>query len=314
MADRAREPHREQEGGPWLSIGALSRATGIPVETLRTWEHRYGFPKPDRKPSGHRVYPLSSVQRLQRIAAALAHGHRPAQVVGASDDQLDQLLEVVSGEGSADAQPAAQRAPTELSELLEVIESFDADRLTRVLLADWARLDPIAFIEQRIGPLLGAVGDAWAAGRLGVRHEHFLSERVGDLLRMLRLRLEERARGPRFVLATLPGEIHELGLQMAGVALASAGCTVVYLGPDVPNGEIAEICEEVEARVVAVSISSATRGPASIANLRRLRELLPASLELIVGGDGAPPAQAGYTVIPSFAALRDFALKLDRRG
>jgi hypothetical protein len=39
-----------------ISIGALSRATGIPVETLRTWEARYGFPIPERKRSGHRVY------------------------------------------------------------------------------------------------------------------------------------------------------------------------------------------------------------------------------------------------------------------
>ena len=52
---------------PKLSIGALARATGIAVETLRTWESRYGFPAPERKPSGHRVYPVSSIARLRRI-------------------------------------------------------------------------------------------------------------------------------------------------------------------------------------------------------------------------------------------------------
>ena len=36
--------HREDDVGARLSIGALSRATGIAVETLRTWESRYGFP------------------------------------------------------------------------------------------------------------------------------------------------------------------------------------------------------------------------------------------------------------------------------
>jgi DNA-binding transcriptional regulator YiaG len=29
-----------------LSIGTLSSATGVPVDTLRTWERRYGFPAP----------------------------------------------------------------------------------------------------------------------------------------------------------------------------------------------------------------------------------------------------------------------------
>ena len=61
---------RGDEAGARLSIGALSRATGIPVETLRTWESRYGYPVPERRPSGHRVYPLESVPRLRRIAEA----------------------------------------------------------------------------------------------------------------------------------------------------------------------------------------------------------------------------------------------------
>ncbi len=40
----------------FVSIGGLSRATGVPIETLRTWELRYGFPKSVRKPSGHRLF------------------------------------------------------------------------------------------------------------------------------------------------------------------------------------------------------------------------------------------------------------------
>jgi len=86
--------------GGRLSIGALARATGVPVETLRTWESRYGYPVPERKPSGHRVYPLSSVPRLRRIAQALARGHRAGEVVPASEADLAALL-------STTAPPAA---------------------------------------------------------------------------------------------------------------------------------------------------------------------------------------------------------------
>jgi DICT domain-containing protein len=39
-----------------LSIGELSRQTGVPVATLRSWEERYGFPWPERLPGGHRRY------------------------------------------------------------------------------------------------------------------------------------------------------------------------------------------------------------------------------------------------------------------
>src|SRR5512145_741358 len=85
------EPRPDSKGAR-LSIGALSRATGIPVETLRTWESRYGFPVPERRPSGHRVYALSTVPRLRRISEALARGHRAGQVVPVPDADLRRLL------------------------------------------------------------------------------------------------------------------------------------------------------------------------------------------------------------------------------
>src|SRR5262249_58469507 len=79
--------------GGMLSIGALARATSIRVETLRTWERRYGYPVPERKPSGHRVYPVASVSRLRPIAPALASGHRPSEVAAASEAALRALLD-----------------------------------------------------------------------------------------------------------------------------------------------------------------------------------------------------------------------------
>ena len=88
---------RAVPGEARLSIGALARATGIPVETLRTWESRYGYPIPERRPSGHRVYAVSIVARLRRIGEALARGHRAAQVVAASDVHLAALLDATQG-------------------------------------------------------------------------------------------------------------------------------------------------------------------------------------------------------------------------
>jgi hypothetical protein len=75
-----------------LSIGALSAATGVPVETIRSWERRYGFPVAERKPSGHRVYPLSVVPRVQLISKALARGLRAAEVVSAPESALESFL------------------------------------------------------------------------------------------------------------------------------------------------------------------------------------------------------------------------------
>jgi methanogenic corrinoid protein MtbC1 len=289
--------------GARLSIGALSRATGIPVETLRTWESRYGYPVPERRPSGHRVYPIESVPRLRRIAEALSRGHRAGQVVMASDADLSALLQAMPGPGSAQAAREPLSQPVDVHELLSLVERFDADRLTRILLGDWARLGPLPFLETRVAPVVRAVGDAWEAGHLEVRHEHFVSERIADLLRSLRLPFEERASGPLVVLGCLPGELHGLGLQMAALTLAAAGCRTLYLGTDLPVAQTATLARDLAAAAVGVSISRANAGAASNAQARRLRELLPRRVQLLLGGDGAPRSLIGAQVIRDLGEL-----------
>lgn len=293
MPDRERD-----ESNARLSIGALSRAAGIPVETLRTWESRYGFPVPERRPSGHRLYPVSVVPRLRRIAEALAGGHRARQVVPASDADLRQLM------GAPRPGPAALPArASDVAQLMTLVEAFAADRLTLALLGASARLSPLAFVETIAAPLLRAVGEAWAAGKLEVRHEHFVSERLGDVLRSLRLPLEESSTGPLVVLSTLPGESHALGLQMAAVVLASAGCRVLYLGAETPLPEMVTLTRDLGARALALSVSASSPRAGTATRVRKLRGMLPRRTALLVGGAGAPGGAPGVHVFPDLRAL-----------
>ena len=293
----------DEDDGARLSIGALSRATGIAVETLRTWETRYGFPVPERKASGHRVYTVSAVPRLRRISQALQLGHRAGQVVGASDEALVHLLETSASPVRDLASLSATSLPAEdLPGMMRLVKAFDGEHLVRQFLADWARMGPVEFLESRIAPLIRAVGEGWANETLEIRHEHFISERIGDLLRSLRLPLEERATGPLVAFATLPGEGHGLGLQMSALVLAAAGCRVLYVGTEVPIPQIASLARDLSARAVAVSVSSATKGTTSASALRKLREALPRRVLLVAGGDGAPPSRRGIEAVQT---LRD---------
>ena len=292
-----------------LSIGALSRATGIPPETLRTWEQRYGFPLPERKPSGHRVYPVTSVPRLRRIAEALARGHRAREAVSASENALSTLLTVGPVE-IATPPRSAEKEVAEVAELLRFVETFNAERLTRSLLTDWKRLAPLEFLQTRIAPLIRAVGEEWAAARLEIRHERFLSERVSDVLRSLRLPFEEKATGPLVVCASLPGEEHGLGLQMVALLLAVVGCRLLFLGTEVPPTQIASLARELNARTVAVSVSSANRGEPMTGQITFLRSLLPRRVTLLVGGEGAPGPQPGLKILYDLAEVEEWGRHL----
>lgn len=302
-----RSETRDAEGK--LSIGALSRATGIPPETLRTWEQRYGYPVPERKPSGHRVYAMSSVPRLRRIAEALSRGHRAREAVSASEHALSSLLMVGPVE-TAPRQGSSEHKTEDVGDLLHFVERFDAQNLTRSLVRDWKRMSQLGFLKSRIVPLIYAVGEEWAAARLEIRHERFLSERVGDFLRSVRLPLEEKANGPLIVCVSLPGEEHSLGLQMVALLLTEAGCRPLFLGTEVPPTQVASLTRDLNARAVAVSVSIANRGEPMAGQITFLRSLLSRKVTLLVGGAGAPGAQPGLKIVQDLAELQEWGRHL----
>ncbi len=57
-----------------LSIGELSRRTGVGVSTLRAWERRHGFPVAQRLVSGHRRYVNSDVDAVLAVVAERRSG------------------------------------------------------------------------------------------------------------------------------------------------------------------------------------------------------------------------------------------------
>jgi DNA-binding transcriptional MerR regulator/methylmalonyl-CoA mutase cobalamin-binding subunit len=296
----------------------VSRATGLSPDTLRAWQKRYGFPVPQRKPSGHRLYSSADVRRLRRISEAIARGHRPGNLVRLSEHGLQSLL-------ASSRRPDPRAASAELSRplrpLMPLVQAHDGRRLAAALLADAAALGPLEFLRRRVAPLVEEVGEAWARGAIGVHHEHLFSERIEDVLRSVRLPLERAghqafgraASRPAVLLATLPGETHALGLQMAALAVAASGGAPVVLGADTPVADIAAAARARRCAAVAISISISTGGPGSRDLLASLRAALPAGVLLFVGGLGArrshPPG--GCVILEDFDALAAWMRRLD---
>lgn len=57
-----------------MSISQLSEHLGITTHALRIWEHRYGWPRPERQPNGYRCYPQTLVVVLERVRDELSRG------------------------------------------------------------------------------------------------------------------------------------------------------------------------------------------------------------------------------------------------
>src|SRR5829696_5051755 len=55
--------------GQLLSVREVAEETGLAAGTIRMWEQRYGFPDPQRTPSGYRQYRSGDVEALRRVQA-----------------------------------------------------------------------------------------------------------------------------------------------------------------------------------------------------------------------------------------------------
>ena len=271
-----------QDDGPLYSIGEAARAAGMTPQALRMWEERYGRPQAVRLPSGHRRYTDEQVRWLRRMAEAIARGHRPAAIVHKSDEELVDLL---------DASQAAEELGKGPRLMIDWLKAYGADQIRAWLEARWNPDDYLPFLEEEIAPLLRAVGRSWSDGELDVRHEHFLSELLEDELRRRRGEFQRTAGSPTILLATLPGELHGIGLQMAALAAAAHGLHVRVLGVNSPVDSIVRSATDLRADVVAISVSSGHGGPDTDRTLVALRKSLPSQIRLVAGGLGIRPGR-----------------------
>jgi len=292
---------------PRLSIGAVAKATGFSPDTLRIWQKRYGFPVPQRKPSGHRLYSVADVRRLRRISEALARGHRPGQVVALAEPRLESLL--TDRTFSVAAGPARLAG---LKSLMDLVRGHRGEELTAALLAEAASLGPLDFLRLRVIPMINEVGDGWSRGELGIHHEHSFSQCLEDVLRAVRLPFERDPAGSRILLAALSGETHGLGLQMAAFLAAFAGLATLVLGVDTPVSEILSAFKARRPTAIGVSISVSTAGPESRKQLEQLRRAIPAAVPILVGGAGArrshPPG--GCVIVDDLQGMHDWMRRL----
>src|SRR5450755_4352711 len=94
-------------------IAAVSKLTGIGLDTLRAWERRYNAVTPMRAGRG-RLYSENDVQRLRLLRHAVENGHQIGKAVLLTHSQLLQL-----------AEEPAPREESHADGIVHAIERFD---------------------------------------------------------------------------------------------------------------------------------------------------------------------------------------------
>jgi DNA-binding transcriptional MerR regulator/methylmalonyl-CoA mutase cobalamin-binding subunit len=299
---------------PEMSISTVERDTGLGKDTLRVWERRYGFPQPARDHNGERVYPAEQVERLRLIKRLIDQGHRPGKLFAASETELAALCSPCVAIKECDPEPAEKL----VRQTMRLVKAHDVPALRQALSQAMMRMGLQSFVLDVVVPLNQAVGEAWMNGEFAVFEEHLYTEQMKSLLRQAIGSLPPGGGQPRILLTTVPEEQHVLGLLMAEVLLVLDGATCISLGTQTPLFDIQMAALAHRADIVAVSFSGAFPLRQVLPLLSQLRQLLPAPVELWVGGAGAQRAAApcGISMLASLQAAVDAlaAWRKNRRG
>jgi len=264
-----------------FSIGLVSRETGISIATLRKWEERYGFPMPQRTDGNSRTYSEEDIAYLREVKRLIDLGMRPSKLFANSPVELLALAQQNSRPENINSEQQF------INDVLTLLISHEIKKLRKVLEKKLKKLGAFEFIEKIAQPLTVQVGEKWADGSINVFTEHCYSEQMSLVLNninALQLKCDENA--PRILLATLSGERHTLGLDMARALLTEQRACCINLGAEVPLLDLQQAAIYYKVNVVGLSFSSSFPKRAMSQSLRELRAALPQKIALWIGGTG----------------------------
>lgn len=306
---------------PRHPIRVVAERTGLTPATLRAWERRHGVVDPGRSAGAQRLYSDLDIERLRLISDLSAVGYSLSQLSTYTTATLTRMARQSPGAVAASdtGDPASEgRTHAAINRLLALARVLDSGALRAALTQVVFTLGPSVALETIVSPFLGRLGAAWSCGDVSIAQEHLASGVVRDTLGWMLQTAAPSDEAPTFVATCVAGEQHEFGAMMAAVAATIAGWRVLYLGANLPAGEIARATKLARAHVVGLSIVNPQ--PSSILRdeLTELRAQLGKRTVVLAGGAAVYDhrlslRRASIEIVESRSALTDRLAKLRKR-
>ena len=144
---------------------------------------------------------------------------------------------------------------------------------------------PLDIIQNEIIPALNIVGKNYERGSVYLPQLLMSAEAAKAAFEQIKLIMpkSEKINNDTFVIATVKGDIHDIGKNIVKLLLENYGFNVVDLGKDVPAEKIAETAQNLNAEFVGLSALMTTTVPAMEETIKLLRIKAP-WCKILVGG------------------------------
>ncbi|RTL57183.1 MAG: MerR family transcriptional regulator [Sphingobacteriales bacterium] len=214
-----------------FTIKDIENLSGIKAHTIRIWEQRYSFLKPQRTQTNIRYYSSDEVKTILNIALLNKYGYKISHIDKMNEADMKEKILSLSG-----IQAQQERIVNDLiQQMIDLgIEEFEKILDNYIL----ARGIEKAII-QIIFPFLEKIGILWLTNHVNPAQEHLVTNIIRQKLIVGIEGVSTPLKLNKTILLFLPeGEYHELGLLFLYYLLKSRGANVIYLGANVPINDV----------------------------------------------------------------------------
>jgi len=159
------------------------------------------------------------------------------------------------------------------------------DQAAKLCVAMLADTEPLTVVQEHVIPALDTVGKDYEQGRVYLPGLLMSAEAAKYAFEEIKARMSSDGSKSRcaFVLATVRGDIHDIGKNIVKLLLENYGFNVSDLGKDVPPEAIVDETVRLHAPLVGLSALMTTTVPAMEETIRQLRDKAPWA-KVCVGG------------------------------
>jgi len=215
----------------FFTIKDLENISGIKAHTIRIWEQRYEFLKPNRTDTNIRTYTNQDLKRVLNIALLNKYGFKISHIDKMNEGEREEKIRSLSD----------QKAQNErvVNDLVKFMIDVEVEKIDQVLENHISLTGVEQTITQIIFPFMEKIGILWVTNHINPAQEHLVSNLIRQKLIVGIDKIVIDDKTNKSVLLFLPeGEFHELGLLFVCYLLKRKGIYPFYLGANMPIKDV----------------------------------------------------------------------------
>lgn len=259
-----------------FTIKDLENLSGIKAHTIRIWEQRYAFLKPQRTGTNIRYYSNAELKKVLNVALLNRFGYKISNINKMSDDEISKHILNLTHQHA--------RKERIINQLLTYMIELEVDTFEETLNNHIGANGIESTINEVIFPFLEKIGILWVTNHINPAQEHLVTNIIRQKLVVGIENISVRPSNKQIVLLFLPeGQYHELGLLYVHYLLKSGAIKTLYLGANVPLSDIAFVVQHKKPGYLYAHLTGVTNTSAFEKFLRNLHLHIPDTPVIISG-------------------------------